>query len=125
MPPKKNNIKKNNKNIADDLSITLKDMQCKFGEEINNEEAKLIKETSEIINKCSETLYRTITKDMPKEFLDMKYKNFLEIQDSTSCTLPKPNDTMMIIQDIRNKVMNGNASPETVKKYQNIKKISQ
>lgn len=33
MPPKKNKIKKNNKNIADDLSITLKDMQCKFGEE--------------------------------------------------------------------------------------------
>ncbi|CEF64687.1 Hypothetical protein SRAE_1000294000 [Strongyloides ratti] len=76
-----------------------------------------------LIDYSSDVLLNVITSNLPDEFLDTNYKEFMSQISGSSFHNFKLNDTLAAIQKLRNKVTSGSASEEEIKKYKEVKKL--
>uniref|UniRef100_A0A0K0EYS2 Nbl1_Borealin_N domain-containing protein n=1 Tax=Strongyloides venezuelensis TaxID=75913 RepID=A0A0K0EYS2_STRVS len=122
MPQPKKRVPRSEKHDVD-LVKSLQQMQDEFDKEISNEIDKLSKSITEVIDQKTEILYNILIEKLPEQLLHMSYKDFLEQGPPTLFPTDNHNDTIMMVQSIRNKVKNGEASPKTTTKYQALKKL--
>uniref|UniRef100_A0A0N5BFT8 Nbl1_Borealin_N domain-containing protein n=1 Tax=Strongyloides papillosus TaxID=174720 RepID=A0A0N5BFT8_STREA len=122
MPQPKKRVLRSEKHEID-LAKSLQQMQDEFDKEISEEIDKLSKSVTELIDQRAEILYNILIEKLPEQLLNMSYKDFLEQGPPIPSSVDNHNDTIMMVQSIRNKVKNGEASPKTTTKYQALKNL--
>uniref|UniRef100_A0A0N4ZY96 Uncharacterized protein n=1 Tax=Parastrongyloides trichosuri TaxID=131310 RepID=A0A0N4ZY96_PARTI len=121
MPPVKRVVKKATSSDKEGLATKLQEMQQKFKDEIENDENILMNKAPGIIVKATEEVLKMMTSDLPDEFLNMPYKDFLSQMSNTSFANNSLNDTFTVFEHLHSKVKHGEASPATLKKYEDLK----
>uniref|UniRef100_A0A0N5BFT7 Phage protein n=1 Tax=Strongyloides papillosus TaxID=174720 RepID=A0A0N5BFT7_STREA len=112
-----------NGNLNSNFPRVLQDMQDSYAQQINREKDKIKSRVPEVIKDATDIVYQAVIDNLPAELLDMKYGEFINQMNGMSFSAGKPNDTLTAIEDLRNKVNNGAATPGEISKYRELKKL--
>uniref|UniRef100_A0A0K0EYS1 Phage protein n=1 Tax=Strongyloides venezuelensis TaxID=75913 RepID=A0A0K0EYS1_STRVS len=113
----------NNGNLTSNFPKVLQDMQDSYAQQINKEKDKIKSRVPEVVMTATDIVYKAVIDNLPAELLDMKYGEFMNQMNGMSFSAGKPNDTLTVIEDLRNKVNNGDATPGEISKYRELKKL--
>ncbi|CEF64686.1 Hypothetical protein SRAE_1000293900 [Strongyloides ratti] len=105
------------------LSKVLRTTQNENEKIINKKEEELKNCASNPICEGTEIICNAVIDNLPGEFLDMKYSEFLKQMSGISFNIGKPNDTLTAIENLRSRVVSGVASPGEISKYRELKKL--
>uniref|UniRef100_A0A0K0G343 Uncharacterized protein n=1 Tax=Strongyloides venezuelensis TaxID=75913 RepID=A0A0K0G343_STRVS len=101
----------------------LQEMQDEYCKQIAIKKKELLSSGPEIVIKGTDIIHRTITDNLPSELLDMSYGDFLNQMKGSNNTFGRANDTLVAIEDLRNRVKSGTATTDEVIKYRELKKL--
>uniref|UniRef100_A0A0N5BHI6 Uncharacterized protein n=1 Tax=Strongyloides papillosus TaxID=174720 RepID=A0A0N5BHI6_STREA len=101
----------------------LQEMQDDYSKQIAIKKRDILSSGPEIVVKATGIIHKTITDNLPGELLDMSYGEFLKQMKGSNTTFGRANDTLVAIEDLRNRVKSGTATHDEVSKYRELKKL--
>uniref|UniRef100_A0A0K0G345 Phage protein n=1 Tax=Strongyloides venezuelensis TaxID=75913 RepID=A0A0K0G345_STRVS len=117
-------VKKNHESRGTSSFLDLlQEIKNDYSKQVSVEINKILGYNQDAITKAADIIYLTATDGLPKELLNANYRGFLRQTNGGSSMSDENDDTTIAFTNLRNKVNNGTATYEELRRYREIEKL--